>query len=86
MAKDIKIKYDNDLMEGDIDFLNGDLIREDGLETAVLISIFTNKRALDSDNLINPGEKRGWWGDLVSDIEGDKIGSKFWFTAWTSTQ
>ena len=75
MAEDIKIQFDELTQEFDFAYNNGDLIREKGLETAVLISLFTDRRANDDDNLINQGEYRGWWGDALTD---DKIGSRLW--------
>lgn len=46
------------------------------LETAVLISLFTDRRA-DPDDAIpdGSGDPRGWWGDLY---EATPIGSKLW--------
>lgn len=55
------------------------LVTDSTLETAVIISLFTDKRARADDEL--PGlndSKRGWWGDALSDIEGDAIGSWLW--------
>jgi phage gp46-like protein len=79
MAEDIKIRYDSDTMEGDINFLLGDLERENGLESAVLISLFTDRRARDDDPLDDIDDKRGWWGDLtVTEFDNDEIGSKLW--------
>ena len=81
MAKDLKIKWDTALMAGDFSVKNGDLESDSSLETAVIISLFTDKRAADDDLLLddrNP-ERRGWWGDMVSpDVSGDEIGSKLW--------
>lgn len=81
MASDIQIKYvsnlENVLPEADFELDNGDLIREEGLGTAVIISLFTDRRADDSDPYEN-NDKRGWWGDLTSDIEGDQTGSKLY--------
>ena len=39
MATDIKISWDTDLMEGDFGFEDNDLEHDNGLETAVLISL-----------------------------------------------
>lgn len=49
------------------------------LETAVIISLFTDRRAR-ADELTPPTQDapRGWWGDLLSDIPGDEIGSWLW--------
>ncbi len=42
---------------------------------AVIISLFTWRRADDSDDT---DYKWGWWGDNLADVEGDKIGSKLY--------
>jgi len=80
MPKDIQIKWDFDLVGGDFDFDSSaqDLEFDDGLETAILISLFSDRRAKEDDILPDPGnrDRRGWWGDLVSN--GDLIGSKLW--------
>ena len=59
-------------------FENGDLTGDDGLETAVLISLFTDQRVAESELPPGDTEKRGWWGDLFAENTGDKIGSKLW--------
>jgi len=84
MASDIKLNYDSDLMEYDIDLADGggDLVREEGLETAIFISLFTDRRANADDKLQNENEFRGWWGDE----EGDKIGSRLWLIDGKATQ
>lgn len=62
----------------DLEFAGGDLVLDDGLETAVLISLFTDGRA-SFENLPNFNEpRRGWWGDSIADIDGDLIGSELW--------
>lgn len=57
---------------------NGDFVGDEGLETAVLLSLFTDQR-VDSSEL-PPGltDKRGWWGDMFPNVQGDQIGSKLW--------
>lgn len=52
---------------------------DEGLETAVIISLFTDRRA-DPDDVLpdNSGDRRGWWGDTYPEIEGDRIGSRLW--------
>lgn len=60
----------------------GDLARDDGLETAIAISLFTDRRAEDGDPLPDgEGDRRGWWGDAVPVIDGDRIGSRLWLLA-----
>jgi phage gp46-like protein len=89
MAKDIKILFDNFLQTFDFNLVNGDLDTDEGLETAVLISLFSDKRAAIDDPLLdplNPDDKRGWWGDLLEPVEeGDEIGSKLWLLAREKT-
>jgi len=55
------------------------LAEDDGLETAVIISLFTDRRAED-DDVIPDGtqEHRGWWGDDFNDDAADRIGSRLW--------
>lgn len=48
------------------------------LESALVISIFTDRRANDDDNLELSSSRRGWWGDTYNPIRNDKIGSRLW--------
>lgn len=90
MASDIKILWDSDLVEGDIKLEDEDLVREEGLETSVIMSLFTDRRAQDDDILDDPDDKRGWWGDRLEN-EGDdiedyhQIGSRLWVIERAST-
>ena len=57
----------------------GNILIDDGLDTAVMISLFTNRRAEPSDKLPgNSTDRRGWWGDSYAQNEGDLIGSRLW--------
>lgn len=58
----------------------GPMLAEDaGLQTAVIISLFTDRHADDDDALPgDPQDKRGWWGDAFPVVGGDAIGSKLW--------
>lgn len=51
---------------------------DDGLETSVLISLFSDARA--SEEQLPPEQtfKRGYWGDMFSPKNGDKHGSLLW--------
>lgn len=62
----------------DINILNGDLESDNGLETAVAISLFTDKRVTDEELPDLETSKRGWWGDMFPEIDQDKIGSRLW--------
>jgi phage gp46-like protein len=92
MTTDIKIKWDNDLGEGDFIFEDNDFDTDEGLGTAVLISWFTDQRASDDDSIPNADnnqefiDKRGWWGDLIDPVVvGDQIGSKLWLLSRAKT-
>jgi phage gp46-like protein len=55
------------------------LLMDDGLETAIILSFFCDRRADDGDTLpgdaVGPfggaregsGDRRGWWGDFMTD-------------------
>ena len=62
----------------DIAFNEGDLKQDDSLQTALLISLFTDKRIEESERPEDEPSLRGFWGDIYADVEGDKIGSKLW--------
>ncbi len=50
------------------------------LVRAVLISLFTWRRAQPDDEL--PGSDRmGWWGDSFATVDNDRIGSRLWLLA-----
>lgn len=81
MTTDIAIVWDNGL--GDI-ALNGiDMLTDSSLTTAVIISLFTDRRAQDSDELPGAdGDLRGWWGDSYRDRP---IGSRLWLLSREKT-
>lgn len=53
------------------------MTREETLRRAVTISLFTWRRA-GSDDVVDDSDRRGWWGDSVPSVAGDKIGSRLW--------
>ncbi len=50
----------------------------DPLVRAVVISLFTWRRADPDDALPDGASRMGWWGDNHASVAGDKIGSKLW--------
>lgn len=55
------------------------LAADDGLETAVILSLFTDRRAEADDVLPDGGgDRRGWWADAFPGVKGDRIGSRLW--------
>jgi phage gp46-like protein len=63
----------------DIALIGADLASDDGMNTAICLSLFTDARADDDDVLpVAGGDRRGWWGDAYADTPGDVTGSKLW--------
>lgn len=78
---DIALLWSNDSFSGDIALNAGRLVTDDGLRTAILISLFTDARAGDDDRLPDDGaDRRGWWGNAYkpSDDAPEELGSKLW--------
>lgn len=76
---DIALSFD-DFAGADVRLAGGDLVVDEGLESAVLVSLFTDRRA--SLEQLRPGDDttdlRGWWGDVVPAAAGDETGSHLW--------
>ncbi len=71
---DIALDFNNN--QFDIAADNGDLVSEEGLRTALMISLFTDARARDDDEIPDgSNDKRGYWGDAD---EEDSMGSRLW--------
>lgn len=76
---DLKILFNGLEMHGDIAIAPPGLAEEDGLETAVIISLFTDARAPDDALLPDDSQdRRGWWGDAYGDDPTDSTGSLIW--------
>lgn len=78
---DVKISFDPVSLAFDLSIEDDDLVADKGLESAVMISLFTDRRARDDDILPDHGsdDRRGWFGDLVNpEVEEDQIGSRLW--------
>ncbi len=57
---------------------NGDLKADNGFETAVLMSLFSDAFVELEDLPEGETDPRGWWGDALSEPVTDEIGSKLW--------
>lgn len=70
------------LISRDQDFLLnyrlGDIESDDGLETAIMVSLFTDQRVKEDELPTGENDRRGWWGDIAIENEQDQIGSKLW--------
>lgn len=81
---DLAILYDGRALTFGLTTLGADLATEDGLRAAVLVSLFTDRRAEADDPLPGaPGsaDRRGWWADAWPEVDGDRIGSRLWLLA-----
>jgi phage gp46-like protein len=76
----LALVLDPDSLAADLTVDDGTLRREDGLATAVAASLLSDRRARPDDPLPDPrrADRRGWWGDALADIEGDRWGSRLW--------
>lgn len=67
--------------EFDLCLSGNDLATDAGLHTAVVVSLFSDRRAEADDPLPGSDDRRGWWADAYPDIDGDLIGSRLWLLA-----
>lgn len=66
----------------DVDASARDLVTTDGLDSAVFVSLFSDRRARPDEpngGIPDPLRRRGWIGDLVAEVPGDLHGSGLWF-------
>jgi phage gp46-like protein len=74
---DIRLSWDPVNARADLTMFSAFLETGHDLESAVLISLFTDEMA-DPDDVLLAGltnDPRGWWADTYN---GDRIGSKLW--------
>lgn len=73
---DIATRFDVERLRGDWVLAQGGALGDDGLETSVLLSLFTDRRA-EPDDVIPDGttNRRGNWADAVT---GQPMGSRLW--------
>lgn len=77
---DLALTWSNDTGDADLEILDGDLASDRGLTTAVLLSLFLDRRAEPDDQPPSgdANDRRGWWADQFHEVEGDRIGSRLW--------
>jgi len=56
---------------------NGDLAQTADIDTAIYMSLLTDKRAASSEVTV-PQNRRGWWGNVFNTDPDYEIGSKLW--------
>jgi len=79
---DFRLAFDNSTGTADLVLTaNGDLAIDDGLETAILISLGSDAMARADDEIPdNTADRRGWWADFITDagVLRDETGSRLW--------
>lgn len=75
---DIALAWDSLFLATDLTLVRDDLKTDEGLRTAILISLFSDRRAEPGDEIPAGDDLRGWWGDDFPSVGGDKIGSRLW--------
>lgn len=77
---DLALVWDETRGDADLAIIDNDLASDAGMETAILLSLFTDRRAQPDDlpPSGDPNDRRGWWADQFADTEGDLIGSRLW--------
>ncbi len=76
---DFALAYDFDTLVSDLVIDENDLASDAGLETAVQLSLFCDRRAELGDVLpLGETDRRGWWADALADVPDDKFGSRLW--------
>src|SRR5688500_6489480 len=76
---DLALQWDLHQGAADLVLEDDDLASDEGLRTAVLLSLFVDRRAEDDDVLPwGDDARRGWRADEVAEVEGDRIGSRRW--------
>lgn len=58
---------------------DGDFKNEPGMDTALWVSLFSDARA-DVAQVFVPENRRGWMGNIVSEIPERQIGGYLWLT------
>ena len=71
---DLALRWDPDRFAADLVLEGGALATDDGLRSAILISLFSDARAPDAAELPEAGgDRRGWWGDASSADTGNLL-------------
>lgn len=77
---DLALVWSNTTGDADPVMIDSDLASDRGLVTAMVLSLFCDRRA-EPDDVPPSGDandRRGWWADEFADVEGDHIGSRLW--------
>jgi phage gp46-like protein len=79
MPRDILLEKTDQDDFFDISFENGDFKSTEGLDTSIIMSIFIDKRASESQ-IAEPSLRRGWHGNELNDDPTYEIGSTLYLS------
>lgn len=76
----LALRWDESIMGCQLAATEAGLTTDEGLETAVWISLFTDRRAGPEDAARIPkgASRRGWWADALRAPGAPPIGSRLW--------
>lgn len=74
---DLALTYNPEIGMLDIAIDGTDLLAEDTLASAVMLSLLSDRTAQAHD-VDAGGDRRGWWADAYADVDGDAFGSRLW--------
>tara|TARA_B100000700_G_scaffold22521_4_gene21877 strand:- start:18978 stop:19421 length:444 start_codon:yes stop_codon:yes gene_type:complete len=81
---DIALRYDPESQVFDLALDDGELAADEGLQTAVILSLFTDRLADDDDRLPDGrDDQRGWWADAYNERPH---GSRLWLLSREKTE
>lgn len=76
MSQDLYFKQNENRLY-DLVVNENDFQKVDGLQTAILVSLFTDKRA-PASSVLDPARRRGWVGNILTAQSGRELGSLLW--------
>jgi len=77
---DMALMWSSATGDADLTMIDSDIASDRGLATAVALSLFTDRRAVNDDAPPSGDarDRRGWWADQFADTTGDLFGSRLW--------
>lgn len=75
---DLVFNFQKDTYEFDLGIKNWDLENDDGLETAILVSLFSDARCELDELPEGESDRKGFWADAIVPSEEKNTGSKLW--------
>ena len=72
------LEWSDERQRADLVVENGSFKQDPTLESVVLVSLLTNRRADESAGIPLADDRQGWWGDFVASPPGEEYGSLIW--------